>query len=262
MIGYTPPMTTPARPAATVIILRDTEDGPEVLMLKRSGRAGFFPNAWVFPGGRVDEADGTAQTRGAALGLHDQARAFGVAAIRETFEEAGVWLGDEPPSQAFRDALNNRTATLADAPSAIADLGRLAMWSWWITPENEPKRYDTRFFVALLSAEESEAAACDEQETVEHRWLSPATAVSEAEGGTFFVAPPTYLTLAEIANCASGLDVMQAALTREVHPIMPKLDISDGQWTVVLPGDPSYPAEHPVEGPTKVEFREGRWWRC
>ena len=60
MIGYTPPMTTPARPAATVIILRDTEDGPEVLMLKRSGRAGFFPNAWVFPGGRVDEADGTA----------------------------------------------------------------------------------------------------------------------------------------------------------------------------------------------------------
>ena len=215
-------------------------------MLKRSGRAGFFPNAWVFPGGRVDEADGTAQTRGAALGLHDQDRAFGVAAIRETFE-AGVWLGDEPPSQAFRDALNNRTATLADAPSAIADLGRLAMWVV-DHAENEPKRYDTRFFVALLSAEESEAAACDEQETVEHRWLSPATAVSEAEGGTFFVAPPTYLTLAEIANCASGLDVMQAALTREVHPIMPKLDISDGQWTVVLPGTPAT-HERPRRGP-------------
>ena len=62
MIGYTPPMTTPARPAATVIILRDTEDGPEVLMLKRSGRAGFFPNAWSVPGGQVDEADGAAGT--------------------------------------------------------------------------------------------------------------------------------------------------------------------------------------------------------
>ena len=112
------------------------------------------------------------------------------------------------------------------------------------------KRYDTRYFVALLGAEESEAAACDEQETVEHRWLSPAKAVSEAEGGTFFVAPTTYLTLAEIANCASGLDVMQAALTREVHPIMPKLDISDGQWTVVLPGDPSY-ADVRMEGPAR-----------
>ena len=79
-----------ASPAATVIILRDTEAGPEVLMLKRSGRAGFFPNAWVFPGGRVDEADGATQTRGDALGLHANDRAFGVAAIRETFEEAGI----------------------------------------------------------------------------------------------------------------------------------------------------------------------------
>lgn len=231
-------------------------------MLKRSGRAGFFPNAWVFPGGRVDEADGRVHTRGEAPGLAVDDRAFGVAAIRETFEEAGVWLGDSPPSPAFRDALNAREATLADAPSAVADLGRLAMWSWWITPENEPKRYDTRFFVALLSALESEAAACDERETVEHRWLRPSDAVAEAEGGTFFVAPPTYLTLAEISQSTSGLEIMQAALNREVHPIMPKLDISDGQWTVVLPGDPSYPTRHPVDGPTKVEFREGRWWRC
>ena len=131
-------MPTTARPAATVMILRDTATGPEVLMLKRSGRAGFFPNAWVFPGGRVDDADGQAQTRGEALGLHFEDRAFGVAAIRETFEEAGVWLGDSPPSQPFRDALNNRSATLADAPDVVADLGRLAMWSWWITPRMSP----------------------------------------------------------------------------------------------------------------------------
>ena len=231
-------------------------------MLKRSGRSGFFPNAWVFPGGRVDSADSTTTVRGHALGLASPDKAFGVAAIRETFEEAGVWLGDGDATANLRAALNDRTATLVSAPELIADLGRLALWSWWITPENEPKRYDTRFFIALLNAEEADKAQCDEHETVEHRWIKPQEAVRDAESGTFFLAPPTYLTLCELADYTSGVEVMQAALTREVNPIMPKLNISDGQWTVILPGDPSYPTQHPVDGPTKVEFREGRWWRC
>jgi recombination protein RecT len=254
-------MSIEARPAATVIILRASTTGPEVLMLKRSGRAGFFPNAWVFPGGRVDPEDAQACTIGMAMGLAEADRGFGVAAIRETFEEAGVWLGEGTPTTSLRDALNQRSSTLADAPDLVADLGRLAMWAWWITPENEPKRYDTRFFIALLSAAEAEVASCDEHETVEHRWVHPRDAVDMAEAGTFFMAPPTYLTLCELADFDTGLEVMDAAVTRQVHPIMPKLDIADGQWTVVLPGDPSYPATHAVEGPTQVAFREGRWWR-
>ena len=254
-------MTAEARPAATVIIIRDRQAGPEVLMLKRSGRAGFFPNAWVFPGGRVDPSDGSAKVRGAAFGLSATDRAFGVAAIRETYEEAGVWLGNGTPSHDFRDALNARSATLADAPNLTADLGRLALWSWWITPEVEPKRYDTRFFVTLLTDDEAQNASCDEVETVEHRWVAPNEAVSEAEAGTFFLAPPTYLTLCELASVKTGTEAMNNAASRTVHPIIPKLDIQDGQWTVVLPGDPSYPTENPVDGPTKVEFREGRWWQ-
>ena len=95
--------------------------------------------------------------------------------------------------------------------------------------------------------------ACDEKETVEHRWLSPSAAVAETEGGTF-CGPADIPHAHRASHYASGLDAMQAALNRDVHPIMPKLDISDGQWTVVLPGDPSYPTQHPVEGPTKVEF--------
>jgi len=254
-------MLSEARPAATVIILRESESGPEVLMLKRSGRAGFFPNAWVFPGGRVDDDDAELQTRGMALGLAGPDLAFGVAAIRETFEEAGVWLGDGTPPPGLRDALNQHQTTLASAPGLVADLGRLALWAWWITPENEPKRYDTRFFVALLSQDEDAQATCDQQETVEHRWIRPVDAVNAAEAGEFFLAPPTYLTLCELSDCPTGLEVMHKAMGRTVHPIMPKLDIADGQWTVVLPGDPSYPTPHPVDGPTKVEFREGRWWR-
>jgi 8-oxo-dGTP pyrophosphatase MutT (NUDIX family) len=254
-------MPSEARPAATVIIIRDTADGPEILMLKRSGRAGFFPNAWVFPGGRVDPADHTAPARGAALGISKGDCAFAVAAIRETFEEAGVWLGDGEPTREFRDALNNRTETLRDRPGLTADLSRLALWAWWITPEVEPKRYDTRFFVALLTDGEASHAQCDERETVEHRWVRPTDAVSEAEAGTFFLAPPTYLTLSELADYTDGVSIMHEAARRTVRPIVPRLDIDDGQWTVVLPGDPSYPAENPVTGPTKVEFRDGRWWQ-
>ena len=230
-------------------------------MLKRSGRAGFFPNAWVFPGGRVDPEDARTNTRGTALGLSSADQEFGVAAIRETFEEAGVWLGDGDASASLRAALNDGSTTLATTPELVADLGRLAMWAWWITPENEPKRYDTRFFVALLSPSESAAASCDENETVQHRWIRPSEAVQLAESGQFFMAPPTYLTLCELSDFESGLAVMNAAIDKTVHPIMPKLDISDGQWTVVLPGAGGTLASHSVDGPTKVEFREGRWWR-
>jgi 8-oxo-dGTP pyrophosphatase MutT (NUDIX family) len=252
-------MASEARPAATVIVLRDGPKGPEVLMLKRSGRAGFFPNAWVFPGGRVDPADHTAQTAGAAHGINPADNAFAVAAIRETFEEAGVWLGSGEATEDLRKALNDRSKTLADAPGLRADLDRLAFWSWWITPEVEPKRYDTRFFVALLDHAETQNAQCDETETVEHCWIRPSDAVNRAEAGTFFMAPPTYLTLAEISECRSGDSIMNLAVDRVVRPIMPRLDVNDGQWTIILPGDPSYPTDHPVVGPTRVEFRDGRW---
>ena len=254
-------MPVEAKPAATVIIIRDQPSGPEVLMLKRSGRSGFFPNAWVFPGGRVEPNDASLRTRGEAFGLSAADRAFGVASIRETFEESGVWLGDGHPTNAFRDALNSQQTTLSEATELTADLGRLALWSWWITPEVEPKRYDTRFFVTLLTQDEAVHAQCDDVETVEHRWIQPRTAVAEAEAGTFFLAPPTYLTLCELTGFTTGAEAMKSAANRTVHPIIPKLDVQDGQWTVVLPGDPSYPAEYPVDGPTKVEFREGRWWQ-
>jgi 8-oxo-dGTP pyrophosphatase MutT (NUDIX family) len=252
-------MASEARPAATVIVLRDGLEGPEVLMLKRSGRAGFFPNAWVFPGGRVDPADHTTQTGGVTHGMDPADKAFAVAAIRETFEEAGVWLGSGEATQEFRAALNDRSKTLKDAPDLRAALDRLAFWSWWITPEVEPKRYDTRFFVALLDHAEAQYAQCDETETVAHRWVRPVDAVDQAEAGTFFMAPPTYLTLAEISACPSGKAIMDLAADRVVRPIMPRLDINDGQWTITLPGDPSYPTDHPVSGSTKAEFRDGRW---
>lgn len=254
-------MNAVARPASTVIILRNADTGPEVLMLKRSGRAGFFPNAWVFPGGRVDPEDHRAPTIGRAMGLPDTERAFAVAAIRETFEESGVWMGTGMASVSMRRRLNARTATLSDAPELCADLSRLTYWSRWITPENEPKRYDTRFFVAVLNGPESERASADQTETVEHCWIRPIDAVERAEGGVLFMAPPTYLTLTEMTDCSSGEAVVALASGRIVQPIMPKLDIQDGQWTVVLPGDPEHPDAHAMTASTRAEFKDGRWHR-
>ncbi len=254
-------MNATARPASTVIILRNATAGPEVLMLKRSGRLGFFPNAWVFPGGRVDSADHTAPTVGRAHGLPDADRAFAVAAIRETFEESGVWMGTGAASEAFRRELNARTATLRDAPELCADLGRLTYWSRWVTPENEPKRYDTRFFVTVLSGHESKRASADQAETVDHCWIRPSDAVDQAEGGAFFMAPPTYLTLAEMTDCPSGEAIVALASKRTIEPIMPKLDVHDGQWTVVLPGDPEHPADRALTTATRAEYKDGRWHR-
>ena len=252
-------MTAEARPAATVVVLRDGEQGPEVLMLKRSGRSGFFPHAWVFPGGRVDPADAEAQSTGTATGLPEADTAYAVAAIRECYEEAGVWMGDGAPPAAFRESLNDHSATLRDAPELVADLGRLAVWSWWITPELEPKRYDTRFFVAVLHPHESEGVSHDEIETVSSAWLTPADALARAAEGDFFLAPPTFRTLEELVTFGSGAEVMAAAQTRKVQPVMPRLDMGGDAVSIVLPGDPSYPSDTPVDGPTRIVFRQGRW---
>jgi 8-oxo-dGTP pyrophosphatase MutT (NUDIX family) len=253
-------MASEARAAATVVVLREAPDGPELLMLKRSGSAGFFPHAWVFPGGRVDDADAEAASTGQVLGDGVVPPKVAVAAVRETYEESGVWLGSGSPPPGFRDELNSRASTMRDAPELVADLGRMGLWSRWITPEMEPKRYDTWFFVTQIDAAGSEHARHDETETVSSVWIRPDDAVQRSFGGDFFLAPPTFLTLMELSMFDTVEAIMAASRLRQVRPIMPRLDKGDGTWTIVLPGDPSYPSDLAVEGPTRIEFRQGRWW--
>ncbi len=251
------------RPAATVVVLRPGPRGPEVLLLQRSQRSGFFPHAWVFPGGRVDPADALAPTEGAIDGLPPEAVSFAVAAVRECFEEAGVWLGHGRPPDDLRDRLNARRATLAEAPDLVADLERLEQWAWWITPAVEPKRYDTRFFVTAVSLDEVAHAAHDSRETVDCRWLRPADALA---AGDVFLAPPTFRTLEELAALVEETDgdlgaVMAAARDRRVMPIQPKLERDPaGAVTIVLPGDPTHPSDQPAPGPKRIVWR-GQGWR-
>ncbi len=222
----------PLRPAATVVLLREGEAGPEVWLMERARTVGFMASAWVFPGGRVDDADAAAPTDGGDFARVP--KAFWTAAARELHEEANVALrvGD------------------------VWDLRTMRVWSHWLTPEVEPRRYDTWFFVAPLP--EGASAEADGQEAAQGRWFRPREAMEAAARGDLPLAPPTLRTLAEISDYPS----VEAILAAERHapPIMPRF-LSEGDTLhVLLPGDPEHPSTDRVEPPWRYAFAAGRWW--
>jgi 8-oxo-dGTP pyrophosphatase MutT (NUDIX family) len=242
-----------------VIVLRDGPDGPENLMLKRSSRAGFFPHAWVFPGGRVDDADRSVPVIGQVAGLDPALNHFAVAAVRECFEEAGIWLGEGTPADGLRDRLNQHTATLLDAPDLVPHLDRLEQLAWWITPELEPKRYDTRFFLAILRAGDADNVSHDDIETVSNVWIRPEDALARHRArDDFFLAPPTFRTLEMLQGCAHADDARALARAQEVVPCQPVIELG-GTIQIRLPGDPGNPSAQPTPGPSRIVLRDGVW---
>ena len=249
-----------ARPAATIMILRSHQSQIEVLLLKRSRQVGFFPSTWVFPGGRVDAADAVVQYKGKISGLDDPA--FAVAGVRECFEEAGIWLGEGHPSATLRDALNAREATLLDAPELIPNLSRLSWWSWWTTPTNEPKRYDTRFFLCCLSETEMAEASPDNSELVQSRWITPQDALQLHQEGDFFLAPPTLICLQELCDFTDLTSLWEASERRQPTEIMPTHRKVNGRLEILFPNHPDHP-EPKVCGlhRTGVLLDEQRRWQ-
>lgn len=269
--------------AATVLVLRESRDGLEVLLTRRAAALSFMGGLWVFPGGRMEPADHSAamlqRVRGAAdsCALRDlhgaplaPALALGlcVAACRETFEEAGVLLAsrcDGAPHGA--DQLERLAAMRGQAASADGFLGlleresleldvdRLVYWSHWVTPSAEPKRFDTRFFAVRVP--EGQHASVDRCETTHHAWLAESPIRQHLASGDMRMAPPTIATLEDLWSCHrrhGGLDAMLAAERgREVPPILPKLQpMSDGNgFEAVLPWDEGY-ASVPGESCTLV----------
>ena len=196
------------RPAATVILLRDGADGIQTWLLRRVRAMAFAGGMTVFPGGRVDDADAgavpwagpppaeVARRFGCTV---EQARSYVVAAVRETFEEAGVLLTHPPHSVAQEGWLVARRAEIESrqlgfaqllADSALAvDGSLLHPWSRWITPPGESRRYDTHFFVAALP--EGASAITGTTEATHLEWLRPADALAEFAAGTRPLLPPT-----------------------------------------------------------------------
>lgn len=257
------------RQAATVLVLRDGSSGPEIFMVQRHRRSGFLPNAWVFPGGRVDDTDqltGHPRVLGGSqvLAQMELTAADGigylVAAVRETFEEAGVWLGEGTLPDAQRGPLNRgevRFDALLDAHDARVELDRLHAWSWWITPEQEPRRYDTRFLVAHVRG--ADMARHDAHETVDSCWIRLTEAVERSATGSMKMAPPTWWTLKELAEHKSVDAIVAAAHARPNRPIQPIIKMGSG-FELLLPGHPEHPAS-PIEGlPSTIRFHQGHWW--
>jgi len=209
---------TPARakPSATVVLLRDGADGLEVFMIRRLLAMAFAGGMHVFPGGVVDPADETPV----------------MTAIRETFEESGVLLATGNPDdtallESDRLALIEHRTTLAEVLARhhlVADTDCLRPWSRWITPDFEPRRYDTHFFVALAPRGQDARDMGGESDAAE--WVTPANAIAAARRQEWLLMPPTETTLRELLPYPSAAKAFDAAARRDVRPLHASIDLA------------------------------------
>jgi 8-oxo-dGTP pyrophosphatase MutT (NUDIX family) len=253
------------RPAATVVVLRDGSAGLEVYLQRRTLTMGYAAGLWVFPGGRIDEADLDPAVDAAwagpgpeawahRLGLPvDQARGAVVAACRECLEEAGILLADREPEAAALAAARQellagreRLAGVLGRLGVRLDTSRLSYWAWWVTPEPEPRRYDTRFFVAALPA--GAAATMHDVEAERERWFP----VTGSAPDPMRMLPPTFCTLRELSTFGSVAEVLAAAEGRAVERILPV----HADNAVLLPSGERIPV--PVRPPAAAEAHGGR----
>ncbi|MFP5019291.1 NUDIX hydrolase [Pseudonocardia phyllosphaerae] len=258
-----PPPQTPVepRPAATVLLVRD-EPGSgdlQVFLQRRVAGMAFAGGMTVFPGGGVARDDTPDPDRwtgpdperfGARLGLDaEPAAAVVTAAVRETFEESGVLLaatdGDAPgPVGHLADDRAQLVDHRVSLPWLLAEhdlqlrADLLVPWSRWITPQGQPKRYDTAFLVARVP--EGQDADDHTSEAVEARWWRPADALAAYETGDVKLMPPTLRTLQELAEHNDTAAVLDAAESRDISPITPEVRREGKVVTITLPGDPTW----------------------
>jgi recombination protein RecT len=203
------------RPAATVLLLRDAQDGIEVLMTRRSPTASFAPGAYVFPGGTIDAAD--AQVHDIAAhrpGQEGQRLTQAVAAIRESFEELGVLLArhaDGRAADAQDVAALDRGQPLIEqcrARDLVLAADQVFVLAHWITDRDLPRRFDVPFLVARMP--EGQSPVADEAEQFEPVWVRPADALARHAAGSFFMIFPTIRTLERLAKFDSVQAVLDA----------------------------------------------------
>lgn len=235
-----------------MVLLRDgaADGGLQVFLQRRVAAMAFAGGNTVFPGGGVDAGDHALPERWSGpepawWARHfdlpaDVAGALVVTAVRETFEECGVLLaGPGGVDEQARDDLVTRRRTLPDVLAAAglalsAEL--LAPWSRWVTPESEPRRYDTAFFVARVPV--GQEADARTTEAVEATWWRPGDALDADARGDLRLLPPTRHTLEEVAAYADAAAVLDAARTRAVRTYLPLLRRDGDRAVVTVPGAP------------------------
>ena len=223
------------RPASTVIAVRTGSGTPEVLMVRRGSGADFLGGAHVFPGGGVDDADASDRAGRAVDWSGDPAELpWRAAALRELAEEAGIVLTDRPVSVAGLRGPAVFDAVVGAGAVLLAD--RLEYLSNWVTPVGPPRRYDTRFFVTILS-DDTEATP-DGVEVFDAVWVSAVEALSHADEGRWYVEFPTRRHLELLGRFDTAAAVLAHARAATPVRIEPRLVVEpDGSWRVLLPGD-------------------------
>jgi 8-oxo-dGTP pyrophosphatase MutT (NUDIX family) len=275
----------PIRDAATVIVLRDAANGPEVFLVRRHRAVAFMAGAHVFPGGRVDDGDhaadsswcdGVVEASGKLPGVATAAAlAFHVAAARELFEEAGVLLArdasghqvslanraDPDRFKAHRAELNAGRRTLrgiVEAERLRLALDALVHYAHWVTPPIEIRRFDTQFFVTRVPAQQFPVH--DDHEATDSVWIRPADAITASGRGDIVLPPPTWASLRELERFTSVDAALVWARARTVYRREPRVTTdADGTRHIVLPGDPSLPEAEPVAFETRFVLAGGRW---
>lgn len=219
----------PAVPAATVVVLRDGPDGLEALMLRRDARLAFAGGMWVFPGGRVEDADTHADTRD---GLGHELAAARRAAVRETAEEAGLVLPAD----------------------------RLVPLSHWVPPPQTPRRYATWFFLA--PAPVPAQVRVDGREIREAAWVRPAAALAARDAGRWELTPPTWVTLHWLTDMPSVAAALAAASAREPERFTTRAAVAGDDVVALWAGDAGYDDGDPDRpGPRHRLWMSPQGWR-
>ncbi|MFF4015203.1 NUDIX hydrolase [Streptomyces sp. NPDC001843] len=258
----------PPRRAATVMLLKNAGTGPIVHMLRRRASMAFAGGAYAYPGGGVDPRDDDRDIRWAGptrawwadrLGVEEAgAQAIVCAAVRETFEEAGVLLAGPTPDTVVGDTTGDdwetgRAALVARELSFAEFLDRrglvlrsdlLGAWARWITPEFEARRYDTWFFVAALpEGQRTRNASTEADRTV---WIRPRDAAARYDKGELLMMPPTIATLRELSPYGTSAEALAAAPARDLTPVLARARLADGEIVLSWPGHDEFTKHVPT----------------
>lgn len=265
------PSPNRVRAAATVIVARDTGSEIEVLLAQRAPGLRFMANAHVFPGGALHEGD-------RAEGLHVWStraahawpaevsdpvldRALAWTALRETWEEVGILLSAPDAADMgliaeLRRALHagRSLSEVLDRLRLPLDLSALVPLIRWITPQSEPVRFDTRFYVARAPA--IQELQPDGTETTAAIWCSPQRAIDESDRKTMILSPPTRRTLLEIADVTRVAQLLERAQRHPPATVEPIMRVEPaGERLILFPGDPEHPVrDRALRGPTRTTW--------
>lgn len=257
------PNTVPIRPAATVMLIDDRPD-LQLLMMERHANIVFAGGMWVFPGGSVDDEDGsiafqsivndrTDESASQLMGIEKGGLAYYIAAIRESFEEAGILLArheneghalsfaeksTETRFEEYRDQVNANEAEFINIISReqlLLDTADMHYIARWITPLGSPRRFDARFFIARTP--KGQTPLHDNRETVHSQWMTPQEILQGFDEKKMNIMSPTLTMIKALSNFSSTEEVIAAAAANQSDQ---RVRVIEGTQDIVLPGDEGY----------------------